>query len=276
MAPYQRMAKGGFLLARNFRGVRDSSCGASGTAGFRCGLRRAPVAGASIAPSVNCGNAKANGTEYAGATFTRGFVPKYLGAVNSPVWFRGRWRLLAVAVVPLATSYLLHASSLVAAPPNVKGKIIGQEKLVVDVYAEAANPSSKRWSWREPSVAVDAKFRNLSPQITREICLVAANNGQNSPDAASLLVKVTGGRTNPVTIVVRPETTLEFLNADPFEHLLTFVGRPETLKMAGRPALALQDPGRRAEDRDPRPRLPEHSQLRPHRPQRRAIRVSCS
>lgn len=180
-------------------------------------------------------------------------MAKYLGRVNSLVWFRGRWRLLALAVIPLASSYLLHASTLVAAPPNVKGKIVGQEKLVVDVYAEAASPASKRWSWREPSIAVDAKFRNLSPQITREICLVAANNGQNSPETTSLLVKVTGGRTNPVTIVVRPETTLEFLNADPFEHLLTFSGRPEVLKIAAGQRVPFKTPGgvQRIEIRDP-------------------------
>lgn len=184
-------------------------------------------------------------------------MAKYLGAVNSPVWSvrhaRLLGRVLAASAVPLALSYLLLAPSLVAAPPNVKGKVIGQEKLAVEVYAEAANPASKRWSWREPSMAVDAKFRNLAPQITREICLVAANNGQNSADGTSLLVKVTGGRTNPVTIVVRPETTLEFLNADPFEHLITFVGRSEVLKMPAGQRAQFKTPGgvQKIEIRDP-------------------------
>ena len=176
-------------------------------------------------------------------------MPKYLGAVNSPVWSLRRarrlGRVLAASAVPLALSSLFLAPSLVAAPPNVKGKVVGQEKLSVAVYAEAANPGSKRWSWREPSMAVDSKFRNLSPQITREICLVAANNGQNSPDGTSLLVKVTGGRTNPVTIVVRPETTLEFLN--------TFVGRSEVLKMPAGQRAQFKTPGgmQKIEIRDP-------------------------
>lgn len=124
----------------------------------------------------------------------------------------------------------------------MKGKIVGYEKLVVDVYAEAASPASKRWSWREPSLAVDPKFRALAPQISREICLVASNNGQNSPDA-SLLVKVTGGRTNPVTIVVRPETTLVFQNADPFDHTLSIVGRSETFPIRAGQRAEWKTPG---------------------------------
>lgn len=125
----------------------------------------------------------------------------------------------------------LGASHLSAAPPSVKGKLTGYEKLVVDVYGEAANPASKRWSWREPSVAVDPKFRNLSPQISREVCLVATNNAPN-PSGPSLLVKVTGGRTNPVTIVVQPETTLAFQNADPFPHTLSFGDKAPELALA--------------------------------------------
>lgn len=124
----------------------------------------------------------------------------------------------------------------------MKGKIVGSEKLSVDVYAEAANPGSKRWSWREPSMAVDPKFRNLAPLISREICLVASNNGQNSPDA-SLLVKVTGGRTNPVTMVIRPETTLVFQNADPFDHTLTVVGRTETFNIKAGQRAEWKTPG---------------------------------
>lgn len=133
--------------------------------------------------------------------------------------------------LPLVMMGVLGAPSLVAAPPNVKGKLTGYEKLVVDVYGEAANPASKRWSWREPSVAVDPKFRNLSPHISREIAMAITNNGQNPPLPA-MLVKVTGGRTNPVTIVVPPETPLTFVNADPFPHTLSFGERIPDVALA--------------------------------------------
>ena len=191
--------------------------------------------------------ARPNGTQYAGATFTRDASTQYLGPVKFPAWFRAplaadRRARVGLCAVPVLLLCFLTAPALVAAPPNVKGKIVGQEKLVVDVYAEAANPGSRRWSWREPSIAVDAKFRNLAPQISREICLVASNNGQNSPDA-SLLVKVTGGRTNPVTMVVRPETTLVFQNADPFDHTLTIVGRTETFAIRAGQRAEWKTPG---------------------------------
>jgi hypothetical protein len=114
----------------------------------------------------------------------------------------------------------------IAAGPNVRGKIAEYEKLSVDVYAEAAKPELKRWSWRDPSPAVAAGFRNLSPKPSREIVLVATNNGANPAAAQPILVKVTGGRTNPATLVITPETQLQFRNDDPFPHKLYIVGKP--------------------------------------------------
>jgi hypothetical protein len=111
-----------------------------------------------------------------------------------------------------------------AAGPNVKGKIKGYEKLRVDVYAEAAKPDSKRWAWREPSSAVDPQFQALSPQITREICIVATNTATNPALPKPLAVLVTGGRTIPATLVITPGTQLQFQNEDPFGHKLYVVG----------------------------------------------------
>ena len=57
------------------------------------------------------------------------------------------------------------------------------------------------------------------------MCVVATNTGQNPPSAAPILVRVTGGRTNPATLVVTPNTSLVFQNDDPFPHRLVVVGQ---------------------------------------------------
>jgi hypothetical protein len=121
---------------------------------------------------------------------------------------------------------LVVALPSIAAGPNVRGRIVDYDKLSVDVYAEAANPAQKRWNWRDPSTAVVTKFRALAPKASREIVLVATNNGQNPAAPLPLLVKVSGGRTNPATLVVTPETQLQFRNDDPFPHKLYVVGNP--------------------------------------------------
>lgn len=123
-----------------------------------------------------------------------------------------------------------------AGAPNVKGKISGQEKLIPDVYAEAAKPESKRWTWREPSTSVDAKFRPLAAHPSRDIC-IAATSSANQPAQEPIRMTVTGGRIFPTTIVVSPGTQLVFKNFDPFAHRLYGVGqatlKPEDLQPNG-------------------------------------------
>jgi hypothetical protein len=111
-----------------------------------------------------------------------------------------------------------------AAGPNVKGKITGQDKLVPEVYAEAAKPESHHWTWREPSPSVAAQFRTLSASPSRDICIVATNAGTN-PAQDPIRMTVTGGRVFPTTIVVSPGTQLAFKNFDPFKHRLYIVGQ---------------------------------------------------
>ncbi len=103
-----------------------------------------------------------------------------------------------------------------AGTPNVKGKITGYEKLVPEVYAEAAKPEAKRWTWREPSPSVAAQFRALSANPSRDIC-IAATTGANQ-EKQEFRMTVTGGRVFPTTIVVTPNTGLVFKNFDPFKH----------------------------------------------------------
>jgi hypothetical protein len=77
---------------------------------------------------------------------------------------------------------------------QVKGHVTGQEKLVPDVYAEAAKPDSHRWVWREPSPTVRAEFRSLSANPSRDIC-IAAIESSAAPAHEPILIKITGGRT---------------------------------------------------------------------------------
>lgn len=110
-----------------------------------------------------------------------------------------------------------------AGAPNVKGKITGQDKLLPEVYAEAAKTESHRWTWREPSPSVQAQFRVLSANPSRDLCIAATSSG-NAAAQEAIRMTVTGGRVFPTTIVVSPGTPLAFKNFDPFKHRLYVVG----------------------------------------------------
>lgn len=108
---------------------------------------------------------------------------------------------------------------------QVKGKLIGLDKLMNPVWAEAKDVSAHRFSWREPSPTVRAEFRNLFAFAPKEVCVAALANGSQQPPALPLLITVGGGRTTPVTVVVAPGTRLHFENRDPFPHRLYGVGQ---------------------------------------------------
>lgn len=131
--------------------------------------------------------------------------------------------LMQRKLVPgLLCALALFTTTGKANPPNVKGKITGQEKLVPELYAETAKPESRRWTWREPSPSVSAQFRVLSANPSRDICL-AATTGANQ-EKQEFRMTVTGGRVFPTTIVVTPNTQLAFKNVDPFVHRIYVVG----------------------------------------------------
>jgi hypothetical protein len=132
---------------------------------------------------------------------------------------------VAPLFLSLLTATLLLSVTGQAGGPNVKGKITGQDKLVPDVYAEAAKPESRRWTWREPSPSVAAQFRTLSANPSRDLCIAATTSGNAGPQEA-IRMTVTGGRVFPTTIVVSPGTPLAFKNFDPFKHRLYVVGNP--------------------------------------------------
>ncbi|MFO0659857.1 MAG: hypothetical protein U0165_08510 [Polyangiaceae bacterium] len=121
------------------------------------------------------------------------------------------------AMVALVASVLLLGSG-VATAGIVKGKVTGADKLLNPVWNEAKDPAANRYSFREPSPTVRAEFRQLFAYAPKEICIAALGSSAAAAPEKPLLFKIGGGRTNPVTLVVAPGTTLEFLNNDPFPH----------------------------------------------------------
>ena len=130
-------------------------------------------------------------------------------------------------VAPLAVAGSVLASGTLFAGPSpvavgVKGKVSGWEKLLPQVYAEAAG-DPHRYTWREPSPTVKQDFRKLSANVGRDVCVVAISSGGAQAHEA-LAVKLTGGRLTPATLVLSPGSRLSFKNADPFGHVLYEVG----------------------------------------------------
>lgn len=105
----------------------------------------------------------------------------------------------------------------------MRGRIDGQDELSPAVFIEAAKPDSHRFVWREPSPTVRAEFRRLSANPSRDICIAAISTAPPPPQEP-ILVKITGGRTLPTTLVVAPGVRLSFENHDPFPHRLYIVG----------------------------------------------------
>jgi hypothetical protein len=136
--------------------------------------------------------------------------------------------LVAAAAGAVVAAAALAGDAALAAggSQDVRGKIQGSEKLIPDVYAEAAKPENHRYNWREPSPTVNAAARVLAADPSREVCIAAFAGAAQGPHDA-VLVKVTGGRTIPATIVVPPKTHLSFKNVDPFPHSLFQVNEPK-------------------------------------------------
>jgi plastocyanin len=130
---------------------------------------------------------------------------------------RRRWALALSA----GLLWLCSGSTVEAA--GIRGRIAGYEHLRNPAWVAAKAPERHGYSFREPVTTVPAGLRKLFPSISKEICLVAlATEVKGAPKPVS--VRVSGGRTTPVTLVVTPGTEIRFRNADPFEHRLYGVG----------------------------------------------------
>lgn len=115
------------------------------------------------------------------------------------------------------------ASSSPSDAARVRGRIVGFRLLRNPVWLEAQDPDKHLFSFREAVPTVPAEIRQPYPHIPKEVCVAAlAATPQKAPPP--VLIRVGGGRTIPVTIVVPPMTQLSFQNTDPFGHRLYGVG----------------------------------------------------
>jgi hypothetical protein len=130
-------------------------------------------------------------------------------------------RVRASSALLLAAGLALFPSTADAA--HVKGQLQGFRSLQNPVWAEAKDAKNHGYSFREPVPTVRAEFRRPFPHIPKELCIAAI---AASPQKAQppVLIRVGGGRTTPVTIVVTPGTRLTFQNTDPFKHKIYGVG----------------------------------------------------
>ncbi len=110
---------------------------------------------------------------------------------------------------------------------KVKGKVANWQNLVNPVWHEARDPKKRGYSFREPVPTVRAEMRRLFPHIPKELCIAALATTKQPAPKIPVLIRVGGGRTTPVTIVVPPGTQLQFKNTDPFKHRLYAVGVKE-------------------------------------------------
>ena len=149
-------------------------------------------------------------------------------APHAPRTFR-RWALLPAVLLLVPIAGTAYAGA-------VKGHVTSAEKLLPQVYAEAAK-DSHRYSWREPSPTVKKEFHDLTANPSRDVCIAAISNGAAQKHDPIGIV-ITGGHTTFTTIVVSPGTQLQFVNHDPFPHRLFKAGdesfKPDEMQPNGR------------------------------------------
>jgi plastocyanin len=107
-----------------------------------------------------------------------------------------------------------------AAATKIKGRVENYRQLANPVWDEARDSKRKLFTFRETVPTVPAQFRKMFPHIPKELCIAALAASPRPPPQTAVLIRVGGGRTTPVTIVVAPGTRLQFKNTDPFTHRL--------------------------------------------------------
>jgi hypothetical protein len=121
----------------------------------------------------------------------------------------------ALPRVVVAGLLLALPGSVLAA--TIKARVTGAAKLLNPVWNEAKDPNAHRYTFREPSPTVRPDVRNLSPLISKELCIVALGE-KGAPLKVPYRVSIAGGRTTPVTLVVAEGQQIQFENKDPFPH----------------------------------------------------------
>ena len=127
-------------------------------------------------------------------------------------------KILIEALSALAALLALSLARPTSAA-KVKGIVAGFKLLRNPVWVEAQDASHHAFSFREAVPTVPAEYRQLFPFIPKELCVAALSTEKQAPPPP-VLIRIGGGRTAPVTIVVPPLTKLSFQNTDPFPHRL--------------------------------------------------------
>ena len=125
-------------------------------------------------------------------------------------------------LLPVLGALCALAALCLSSPTNaakVKGVVAGFKLLRNPVWVEAQESGRHAFSFREAVPTVPAEYRQPFPFIPKELCVVALSSEKQAPPPP-VLIRIGGGRTAPVTIVVPPLTKLSFQNTDPFPHRL--------------------------------------------------------
>jgi hypothetical protein len=131
----------------------------------------------------------------------------------------GRSRRLRLPLPSLLSAVAALCLSSPSDAAKVKGLVVGFKLLRNPVWLEAQDANHHAFSFREAVPTVPAEFRQLYPFIPKELCVAALSAEKQAPPPP-VLIRIGGGRTAPVTIVVPPLTKLSFQNTDPFPHRL--------------------------------------------------------
>ncbi len=135
---------------------------------------------------------------------------------------RRRAIFFGLVVAPGVAATVVYATAdaqETQAKVTIKGKVEGGRKLFNPVWLEAATPSNHRYTFRQPSTTVGSAAKKLSAYLPKELAVVALGDGAQ-PSSTPVQIHVSGGRTDPVTIVIPVGQNIQFVNDDPFPHQL--------------------------------------------------------
>jgi hypothetical protein len=118
---------------------------------------------------------------------------------------------------------LVTVPGMAFAAVTAKGKLSGAEKLLNPVWADAKDPTSHRYSFREFSPTVRSDVRTLSGYMPKELAIVVLGE-KGTAQKVPVTVIIAGGRTTPVTVVVPEGQVIQFENRDPFPHKIYDTG----------------------------------------------------
>ncbi|HHH28424.1 MAG TPA: hypothetical protein ENK57_08775 [Polyangiaceae bacterium] len=100
----------------------------------------------------------------------------------------------------------------------VKGRLLGGNQLLNPVWVEAKDPKNHRYTFRQPSTTVGKAAKKLTAYLPKELAIAALGDGPRP--TGTITMHVSGGRTTPVTVVIAEGQNVQFVNHDPFMHML--------------------------------------------------------